>query len=106
MATHFLVFVCGVAVGVAFTMVMGRTKVNASDTDSKVNQQTKKIMNVYVFPTGKCYHSSKCISSQREKNDRLITRANGNETLTSTRKQERRMCMHWVRQVFQIFGLS
>ena len=71
MATNFLVFVCGVAVGVAFTMVMGRTKVNASDTDSKVNQQTKKLMNVYVFQTGKFYHSSKCISSQREKNDRL-----------------------------------
>ena len=70
-AIHFLFFVCGVAVGVAFTMVMGRTKVNASDTDSKVNQQTKKLMNVYVFQTGKFYHSSKCISSQREKNDRL-----------------------------------
>ena len=69
MANQFVVFFGGVAVGVA--LLMGLTKVKASDTDSKVNQQTKKLMNVYVFQTGKFYHSSKCISSQREKNDRL-----------------------------------
>ena len=67
MATGFLFVVCGFVVSMAFMM----SKVKASDTDSKVDQKTVDTIRVYVFPTGKSYHSSKCVCSRREDNERL-----------------------------------
>ena len=67
MATGFLFVVCGFVVCMAFMMA----KVKASDADSKVDQKTVDTIRVYVFPTGKSYHSSKCVCSRREDNERL-----------------------------------
>ena len=54
----FVVFFCGIAVGVALMMGLTTKVVKASDTDSKVDKMTKKkeTMKVYVFKTGRRYH--------------------------------------------------
>ena len=83
LAIKFQFFVCGVAVGVASTMVVGLIKANDKEKPKPKPQPepqpepkptTKKttiVDVVYVFPKGRCYHSPKCTSSQPEKNDKL-----------------------------------
>ena len=83
LAIKFQFFVCGVAVGVASTMVVGLIKANDKEKPKPKPQPepqpepkptTKKttiVDVVYVFPKGRCYHSPKCTSSQPAKNDKL-----------------------------------
>ena len=69
LAINCLFFVCGVAVGVAPTMVEVSLKPKPEPERKPTTKKTTIV--VYVYPTGRCYHSLKCISSQPEKNDLL-----------------------------------
>ena len=69
LAIKFQFFVCGVAVGVASTMVEVSLKPKPEPERKPTTKKTTIV--VYVFPKGRCYHSPKCTSSQPEKNDKL-----------------------------------
>ena len=101
LAIKFQFFVCGVAVGVASTLVVVFIKANDKEKPKPKPQPepqpepkptTKKTIVdvVYVFPTGKCYHSPKCTASQPEKNDKLQEPTG--MTLTEAKRRKKVEC--------------